>query len=263
LAAVKWLASILRARAICRNELRVFSRDPAPLVILIVAPLLLIAFLGPAYAAAGLLLPGEGSSGAVHVVPGMAVTFAFALVGAVGHAFFRDHAWNTWDRLRASPASSAEMLGGKMGAAFVQAAAQFSLLFGLGSLVFGLDVHGSVPALVLVGLAFAVCVVSMGVALAAFCRTIGQVESMTNVGALVLAGLGGAVVPFALLPDWVEAIAPVDPAYWAMRGYREVIAGGGVAEVLPSLASLTGFSIVFVLAAASRFRFEEAKISWA
>jgi hypothetical protein len=48
-----------------------------------------------------------------------------------------------------------------------------------------------------------------------------------------------------------------------MAGYREVIAGGGVEEVLPSLASLIGFSTAFVLAAASRFRFEEAKTSWA
>jgi ABC-2 type transport system permease protein len=253
-----------RAWAIGRNELRILRRDPAPLTILVVLPLLLIALLGPAYAKVGLVPRTRGSGGAEQAVPGMAVTFAFALVGAVGFAFFRDHAWRTWDRLRASPATAAELLAGKTIVLLEQAGLQFAVLFGLGVLLFGLHVHGSLLALVLVGAAFSVCLVTIGLALAACCRTIGQVNALTNVGSLIFAGLGGAIVPYSMLPAWARAVAPLDPAYWAMRGYREVIvAGAGVREILPVLASLAGFSTLLLVLAARRFRLEEAKTSWA
>lgn len=253
-----------RTAAIARHELRILRRDPAPLVIILVVPLLLIGLLSPAYVKAGLLPPGGASSGAVQVVPGMAVTFAFAIVGSVGFAFFRDHAWRTWDRLRSSPATGPEMLAGKAAAPIVLAGGQIVVLFGFGPLLFGLEVRGSLIALALVGAAFSLCLMAMGMALAFFCRTLGQLDSITNVGALTLAGLGGAIVPFELLPDWVASVAPLDPAYWAMHGYQEVIVdGGGVLGVLPSIACLLGFSALFAMVAALRFRFDESKASWA
>lgn len=253
-----------RTSAIARNELRILRRDPAPLVIILVVPLLLIALLSPAYVEAGLLPPGGASSGAVQVVPGMAVTFAFAIVGSVGFSFFRDHAWRTWDRLRSSPATGAELLAGKTAAPLALAGGQIVILFGFGALLFDLEVRGSLLALAIVGTAFSLCLVAMGTALASFCRTLGQLDSITNVGALTLAGLGGAIVPFELLPGWVESVAPLDPAYWAMRGYQEVIVdGGGVLVVLPSVACLLGFSALFAAIAALRFRFDESKAAWA
>jgi ABC-2 type transport system permease protein len=249
-----------RISVIARHELRLLRHDPAPLAVLVVLPLILAALLKPAYARAGLVPRADDPNGSGQAVPAMAVTFAFNLVGVVGFSFLRDHAWGTWDRLRSSPASGAELLLGKTTASLAQAGLQFAALFGLGALVFGLKVRGSVFALALVGSTFAACLVAVGFVLAAYCRTFGQVYAITNVIGLIMAGLGGAIVPASMLPEWTRALARVDPAYWAMKAYREIIlAGGGVARILPTILILSGFVFVLLGVASRRFRFGEAK----
>jgi ABC-2 type transport system permease protein len=257
------LPSARRVGAITRNELRVLRRDPAPLAVLLVLPLLLITLLRPAYGAVEQLSHARYPNGAEQAVPGMAVTFAFNLVGAVGFGFLRDHSWRTWDRLRAS-VTGAELLLGKLCPALVQAAVQFLLLFGLGLLVFGLNVHGSLAQLAIVWAAFSSCLVAIGLVLAAFCHTTGQVYATTNIVGLVLAGAGGAIVPYPILPASVRAVATVDPARWAMRGYQEIIVGhGNWVGVLSSACALAGLAVLLLLLAATRFRFDDAKVSWA
>ena len=76
---------------------------------------------------------------------------------------------------------------------------------------------------------------------------------------MLLAGIGGALVPEAFLPGWTAAIAPAVPSYWAMRGYREAILGGHGGVVTP-IAILLLFSVVFTLVARWRFRIEDTKV---
>ena len=59
-------------------------------------------------------------------------------------------------------------------------------------------------------------------------------------------------------------MAPFTPAYWAMKGFREVtIQPGGLADVAVPLLVLTGFSVAFAVIAALRFQVEDTKIAWA
>jgi len=141
---------------------------------------------------------------------------------------------------------------------------QLSVLFGIGGLAFGLDVRGSYVALVLVAAALAICLVSLGFLLLAICRTVMQLNAVTNLGTMLLAGLGGAIAPITALPDWARTIAPATPSYWAMRGFRSVIleAGGVDAVVLPVVV-LLAFTVAFAAIAGARFRVEETKLSWA
>ncbi|MEZ5342024.1 MAG: ABC transporter permease [Acidimicrobiales bacterium] len=98
----------------------------------------------------------------------------------------------------------------------------------------------------------------------AFCRTVMQLNALSNMGTLVLAGLGGALPPLASLPSSASWIAPITPSYWAMRGFTDVILGGaGFAAVLGSVGMLVTFTLVFASAAALRFRFDKPKVHWA
>src|ERR1700712_4287025 len=160
-----------RVNAIVRQDLRVLQTDFIPVMVLIIMPLLLMPFLKPAFDVALRLEGLPAASGADQVVPGMAVTFGFFLVGNVSFGFFREHAWHTWDRLRASPASTLEILLGKTIAPLIQASVQFALLFGVGGLLIGLQVHGSWLALMAVGGAFSFYLVATGLAITAICRT--------------------------------------------------------------------------------------------
>lgn len=249
-----------RVVAIARQDLRVLRTDILPVTVLIAMPFLLIPFLLPAFGEALRVEGVVGANGAEQAVPGMAVTFGYFLVGNVSFSFFREHGWNTWDRLRASSAGTAEILLGKAIVPLLQAGAQFVALFVLGGFLVGLHVRGSWLALVAVGACFSLYLIGTGLVITALCRTFVQANAIVNVTALVLAGLAGAIVPFGLLPVWAQGLAPAIPSYWAMQGYERAILDRG--SVLGPVAALLGFSLFFAVVAAVRFRFEESKVGF-
>jgi ABC-2 type transport system permease protein len=250
--------SLGRIAAIARQDLRILRSDPMAVVPLIVLPLVVMPFLCPAFKAAFHFAGVHEATGAEQAVPGMAVTFGFFLVMNTCGSFFREHTWNTWDRLRASPAGTAEILLGKMVTPLVEVTLQFVLLFGLAGLLMGLHVRGSWPGLCAVGGAFAVFLVTTGIAVTGVCRTYMQANAAVTAGALVMAGFAGALVPYALLPPWAQSISPFVPSYWAMQGYKHAIFGGKT--VLLPILLLLGFSLVSAVVAVSRFRVDDAKI---
>ncbi|MCZ7526983.1 MAG: ABC transporter permease [Acidimicrobiia bacterium] len=252
-----------RSLALARHELRLLRRDPFPLVILVLMPLALMPFMKSSLRLALVQEGYPGANGAEQVVPGMTVTFSFFLVGMVAMSFFDEHGWHTWDRLRVSAARPLEVLVGKTLPRLAVAYLQFAVVMTVGVTVFGLDIRGSVPALGLLLLGLALCLGAMGLLLTAVCRTVQQANALSNVGSMVLAGIGGALVPFALIPAWARAVAPATPSYWAMRGSRSVILdGGSFPEVLLPTAALLAFATAFVLLALWRFRFDETKQGW-
>ena len=106
-------------------------------------------------------------------------------------------------------------------------------------------------------------VLSAGLAAAAALSTVQQLNAVTNLGTMLLGGLGGALVPVRELPKWVQPAAPVSPVNWAMEGYRDVILdGGGVSDVVPSLAAMFGLSLVLVAFALWRLRSNTPKRTW-
>jgi ABC-2 type transport system permease protein len=247
------------------HEWRLQHRDLVPQLILTVMPLVLMAFLLPTYRSA-LAVTAAGArplTGAEQAVPGLSVMFAMFLVSHVGMVFFRDHGWNTWNRHRATAVPVAVLVLSKAAVPLGLLVAQFTVLLTAGRLLFGLRVRGSLVALALVVLAFALCLVALGVLGFAACRTVVQMTSAANILALAMAGLGGALVPQALLPSWAAPLAPAVPSYWAVRGLQRVIsAGAGVGGVAAELGVLLAFATGFGLLALLLLKPDQRKVSW-
>lgn len=252
--------SLPPSAAIATHELRQFVRDPGQIVQMLFTPLVMIAFLTPAFEP---VLAGEGfegASGAAHAVPGMVVMFSFFAAGMVGFTFFREHGYGTWNRLRATPAGTLDIAVGKVVPTFLLVLAQQAALFVVGVVVFRLEIRGSVPGLALVAVSLALSLVALGVLFAAVLRSSEQLQAASSMTAMALAGLGGAFTPLSVLPSWAQAIAPATPTYWAMRGFRSVILEGvGVGAVVAPVAVLLAFAVACTTVATSRFRFDEAK----
>ena len=154
-----------------------------------------------------------GATGAEFAVPGMAVSFAAFGIGYADFAFFRDHGWGTWERLRASQATSLDILVGKVAPAVGLSLLQMVVPFVLAVPLFGLGVTGSWPALLLTVVALALCLNAFALVLTALSRTSQQLTVYASVGGLVLATLGGAFVPVEAMPGWAQACSPVLRAY--------------------------------------------------
>jgi ABC-2 type transport system permease protein len=245
--------------AIARNDVEMLRQDPTAPIILVVMPLVVIAFIRPAVAP---ILKQEGwsaANGAEQAVPGMALFFAFYTVAFAGVAFFREFIWLTWDRLRTLPIKRSEILLGKVVPIFVMLWVQQALLFTAGFLLFGLNRRG-VPGVAVMDLAFTMFMTAFIVAVVAVCRTFQQVLAVANLGAIIFAALGGALTPIRSLPRWAADVSPITPTYWAMRGFRDVLlAGDGVRTVLMPAGVLLAGSLAFWIIASVSFRFNAEK----
>lgn len=254
-----------RLGAIARHDLRILRRDPAFLIIFTIMPLAFMAFNESAIGAAmNLRFPGLEANGAAFVVPGATVLFSGFLVGNIGFGVFREHGWHTWERLRASPLTTGELMAGKSVVPILTISLQITVLLGAGFLLFGLELRGSFVAFVAVAAGLVLMEVALGFMLLSVCRSVLQLNALSNAGAMLFGGLGGAVTPVEFLPGWAQAIAPFTPAYWAMQGFRKVtLAPGGLADVAVPLLVLAGFTVAFAAVALMRFQVEDTKVSWA
>lgn len=249
--------------AIAKQELRVLRGDPASLALLLAMPLLLAAFTVPVYRATLVIQGHPDASGAEQAVPGMAALFGVFIVQFLGLSFFREHGWGTWDRLRASQVPMAEILLGKVFVSAVLLACQQVVIFAAGVLLLGLRIRGSLLALALVGACLALSLLAFALACIAVCRSMQQLSIVVNLGSLVFAGVGGALVPLSVLPWWTSVIGVVTPVYWAMRGYDAVVLdGAGIGAVLLPVAVLLAQTAVLLAIALLRFRVDERKRGW-
>jgi ABC-2 type transport system permease protein len=252
-----------RLIGLLRHEIQVSIREPLTLIVLFLLPPIVILFYRPAAAA---ILHEQGlhsASGAEQAVPGMAVMFSLFLVGHVGYSILQEHTWGTWSRLRAGSGPFWHIFVGKAAIPFALAYVQLGTLLALGTVAFGLNIRGSVAALMLLMASLSLSLVAIGFAVASFCTSPQQLSVAANVAIVLGGSIGGAFIPIRLIPSWARHIAPISPAYWAMSGFRAVIvAGTGVGGVIRPSLILALISSVAAAIALHRFRVGTPRRGW-
>ena len=249
-----------RLGTILAHELRLIRRDPLPMMVLIAFPIITMAFVKPAFRAALQQTGYPHANGAEQVVPGQAVMNAFFVVSLVTFAFFSEHAFRTWDRVRASAATSPEIVVGKSVPRVAMVVAQLCFVLVCGVVLFDLHIAGNALALLPLIVMFAISLVLLGVAVTAVCHSAQQANAFSYAGLVLFGAIGGALVPLTVLPQWARTIAPITPTYWAMRGVRSVILDGqGLGAMAAPIAALAAMSAGFAVVALRKLRFDAAK----
>lgn len=202
------------------------------------------------------------------LVPMYTVLFSFFLVLVVGWVFVSERRQGTLKRLRLAPISQAQIILGKLLPSYVVAVLQGLTLLVLGKLVFGMrwgpDRWGlEVQAGLLFVLVLFTSMAAMGLAMlvAALARTEAQVGLYGGVPVLVMAVIGGCVLPREMMPENTQWLTLLTPHGWALVGYRELL--GGTADYEPNLhlvgqacLALAGFGALFLAAAWALLRLE-------
>jgi ABC-2 type transport system permease protein len=190
---------------------------------------------------------------------------SFFLMPFIGFTFYLEHQWNTWDRLRTTPLSTAEIAIGKLLPSFGVVCCQLGGTVLLERLAFGVRVKGSLLGFSMLLLAMALAVVALAFLLVVLCRTILTFDAVVFVIALVGGALGGGFTPSEnLLPGWAHLPQHAMPAYWAVAGLRAAFFGGNEVHRLgSSTLALLGFALAFGLLGALLFRPGARRESWA
>ena len=203
------------------------------------------------------------ASGAEQTVPGMVCVFSFFAVALVGFALVPRARLAHLGAPAGRGARPFELLLGKLALPAAMLLSQHVVLFAFGVLFLDLEVAGSWWAVVLISLTFGALVLTLGLAAAAALQTIQQVNAVTNLGAMIMGGLGGGFVPVDTLPGWVQPLAPLSPAYWAMEGYREaILEGGGIPQVATPVVVLVAWAVAFGAVAVWRLQLDAPKRTW-
>ena len=236
--------------AVARLNASLFMRDPGPILAYVAMPVLLMFFLAPLYGQS----TRSPAAGNAQAVAGMAVMFAMFVINVMGTSFFGEHGWRTWQRLRAAPATSVELLAGKALPVFVVLGVQSTLILAVGMTALHVPLRGSPFALAAVVIAYQLSVLALGLCLIALSRTRGQLGVLADAGGMLFACMGGALVPAAALPGWASAVAPIFPSHWAMRGMTTTIDGHGLTGAATAAALLLAFAATFLTIAAAGYR---------
>ncbi len=206
----------------------------------------------------GVAKPLADVSGFQVTVPGNAVLFAFFISMTVAMSFASERTTGTWRRLLASPVPRWQALVGKLIPYYLLGCVQLALLFGLGAGVFGMQVAGSMGALVALSAAVVLCASMLGLLIAATGWTEKQIGSGVPVIVLVMGLLGGCMFPRLFMPTFMQKLGLAVPHGWALDGYYDVLIrqGTSLVDIAPQLGALVGFAALFGAVGLWRFRFE-------
>ncbi len=149
--------------------------------------------------------------------------FSMLGVSIVANALLSERIWHTLDRLRATPLRATGLVLGKCATPLAILLLQQVVVLGVGIAAFGLRPR-HLPLLAVVGLCWAVTVLSLGAALAAVTTTPSAVSAITDITSLISTALSGALLP--------SPTCPAGPA----RSRRFLPATGGCAHSRPRSA---------------------------
>jgi ABC-2 type transport system permease protein len=178
-----------------------------------------------------------------HLVPMFVVMFIFFLVLIAGWVFVAERRQGTLRRLRAAPLTRGHILMGKMVPCFTLSVGQTLFLLTASRWLFGVrwgpdhwplaeQLAWLLPVVLCTSLA------AMGLALwiASVARSELQVAIYGGVLVLVLAVVGGCVLPREMMPENTQLLTLLTPQGWALDAYRELL--GGSENYQPNTAIL-------------------------
>ncbi|MBX5437695.1 MAG: ABC transporter permease [Alicyclobacillaceae bacterium] len=177
-----------------------------------------------------------------QIVPGYTVMFAFYAIISLGRRLLRDRESGMTARMMVSGLTPWRYLAGVWLPYGLVVVVQCAVLLGFGRAVFGVHL-GNAPALVLIVLALALCVSSIGMALSMWVKSENQVNAWTQLLSLGGAVLGGLWFPPDLMPGFLQTAGRLTPQYWAQQALQTVmVRGGHLANILFPLGVLLAFS---------------------
>ncbi len=101
-----------------------------------------------------------------------------------------------------------------------------------------LDIGNAPLALMLLGASASLAAIGFGIAVALFARTAEQATSFSSAVVMIMAALGGILVPLAVMPPLMQHFAMISPLAWGLNGFLDVFVRGG--GFWPSCVTVAG-----------------------
>jgi len=179
---------------------------------------------------------------------GFVLTFLTTLITAV--SVVNERLGGTFEQLQVTPATSLEILLGKvlpLGAVF---AFDVVLMVIAAGLVLGVWPHGSIPFFVAASAFYVLTSLALGVVISATSSSAAEAVQKTVLSSIPLVQLSGFAFPIRNMPVPVQWLSEAFPATHYIRVSRAIyLRGAGVTDLLPELALLGLFGAILLTVA--------------
>ncbi|MBO1581773.1 ABC transporter permease [Bacillus sp. XF8] len=160
----------------------------------------------------------------------------------------------TLARLFSTPTSSFAILLGKFFGTLLFACIQFGVFVIATHYAFHVNWGEDITQIVVVGIAYAICVAGLSMLIAAFIREEKTADLMGGIGIQLLAVLGGCMLPIYAFPDTLQTIANIAPNKWALTSFLDIMSGTTWYALIPVILSLSSAGIISVIIGTFRLR---------
>lgn len=197
-------------------------------------------------------------------VPAWLVFALFFVAVPFSNAFIKERQHGALARLRSTNMGAGAQFAGKLAPYFAINQIQVVLMLLAGAFLVpllggeALALNGAPLGFILLSAALSIAALGMAMLIAVIARTSEQATLTAGVGNIVLAAIGGVMVPKFVMPEAMQTLAGFSPMAWGVDGFLELLLrGGGVLDIQMELLKLTGFGLAALALAWALYRPQE------
>ncbi|MDR3716935.1 MAG: ABC transporter permease [Puia sp.] len=190
-----------------------------------------------------------------HNIPAWTVFAMFFIVLSLSGSIVREKLNGSFIRLKTLPTHYILVLLSKqvtyLGVTLIQAA----IIFAIGVWIFpymglpALNLPSDISGLFFVSLLCGWCAVSYAICIGVFARTQEQANAFGAVSIVILAAIGGLMVPSFAMPGSFRTLIKISPLHWCLEAYYGLfLEGGKLKDVLMNIIPLVIIAVTLQLA---------------
>ena len=186
-----------------------------------------------------------------HNVPAWTVFAMFFVVISLGGSVVREKLNGSFVRLKTLPTNYLIALISKQLSYLFITCIQAAVVFSIGIWLFPfmglpkLDLPADITGVVIVTLICGWCAVSYAIMIGVFAKTQEQANGIGAVSIVLMAAIGGLLVPSFAMPQSFQFVMKLSPLHWCLEAYYGLfLEGGKLKDVILNILPLLGITLV-------------------
>lgn len=200
-----------------------------------------------------------------HNIPAWTIFAMFFIVTSLGSNLVKEKLSGSFIRLKTLPTTYLMALLSKQITYMCVCMLQVLVIFSIGVWLFPLiglpvlNIPHDVFALIVVSFICAWCAISYAQCIGVFAQTQEQANGFGAVSIVLLAAIGGILVPSFAMPHSFQFLLKISPMHWCLEAYYNLfLEGGKLSDVIKNIIPL--FVIVVILQAVSFLRLKNRNL---
>jgi ABC-2 type transport system permease protein len=187
-------------------------------------------------------------------VPAWLVFSMFFILIPISNTFIQEKNLGTLNRIKSINISLFPLIFGKIVPYYIINQIQVVLMILVGMYIVpklggdSLVIEGNIPLIFIISSAISFAAISFAIFISNISKSTEEATSIGGLSNIILAALGGVMVPKVVMPLFMQDITNYSPMAWGLESFLEVfVLGGDFGDIQSNLIKLVMMGFVFLL----------------